>query len=196
MLDVFSDLKIFLQDPQPWSNMGKQVDSILPRCTSRQCKQTLFTVDPQSPQVFYPPNSNQEKTYRLNEERQSDRIYRSVIECDDAYPLAYQDVWPNTPVWIYSTVRMMVVCSKKKPIKVLHTPVPGSFLFHPDDGNEEALNDSIWDNNTQKIKHTQSGFISYCPVLCMIVQKLTLCSKEWESAATWKLELLEQEFKD
>jgi hypothetical protein len=191
MSNFSSDLKIFLQDPDPWARQSSQPKplSILPLGSARYCKQSMFTSDPGS--TFYPPHSNEVKTYALDQDLDAHKKYVSIIECEDHYPLAYDKIWPNTPVWLYSTLRMMVQCIANSPIHLNHSPVPNSLIFHDLEGGEIYLDDSVWNPSTNQAEHKESGFISYAPILKMGVQKITLCSKEWEACSTWKLELRE-----
>jgi hypothetical protein len=186
-----SDLRIFLDDPDPWAKgAGKgYVHSILPVGSARNCRQTLAALD--MPDIFYPLEHGAEKTYALHGDVMAHKKYTVTIECQDAYPPAYDNLWPQKMVWIYSSVRMMVMHDPDKPAVLSRMPVPNTFIFHNKQGGEQVLPDTIWEYTSQKITWDQAGFISYAPILKMGVQSMTLCAKEWEAASTWKLNLKE-----
>jgi hypothetical protein len=186
-----SDLCIFLHDPDPWGNNAntRPPQSILPLGSARNCRQTLAALD--QPDTFYPPENGQEKTYALHGNVAAHKKYTAIIECQDAYPPAYDDLWPQRVLWIYSAVRMMVLHHPGTSGVLSRIPVPKTFIFHNKHGEEKPLPDMVWDNETKKITWGQAGFISYTPILKMGVQSMTLCAKEWEASSTWKLHLKE-----
>lgn len=191
MHDTSFDLKIFLQDPDPWSPEVKRrrVPSILPPGSARYCTQTLRTQEPL--ETFCPPGSQELKTYALHGDVNAFKRYTCLIEGKDHYLPAYAGLWPRTILWIYSAVRMMVLCEGDTPLPLAHVPLPESMIFHHGTGQEEFLPDGAWNPAKKTLLWGESGFISYVPILKMRVQSMTLSSQEGEALSPWTLALEE-----
>ena len=188
------ELRIFLDDPDPWANalLHRTIPSILPTSSARHCKQTLFTSPVESRGDGYRAyGSGQEETYRLDENSRAYEKYHSVIECHDHAPPAFSLLWPHRSLWIYSAIPIREHLIKDIPLHVRYTPVPGTLVFHDEQEREHTLPDTVWNHQDKTMTHTQSGVISYRPIMHMEVKKMMVSCKESESMSAWSLELRE-----
>ena len=116
--------------------------------------------------------------------------YSSILECEDLYPISFEGLSPGMTLWVECLVRIMTPHIKDESRVLLkRMPVLGSLLFH----QEGELPVPIKEREKEALlleKHT-GGYVSYRPLLKMILKKFSTKTQEWERVVGWRMELEE-----
>jgi hypothetical protein len=157
--------------------------TLLPPLSARECTQTLTPI----------PGGSLRRTINgalVHVGKMTHRKFSSTISCKDKRPPAFEDLWEG--------VRVKVGC-----IQHLTQSVPqGTRRVHLE---REPLSLHLYDENHQEWPvepdqdlwilippHFPGGFLTYRPLLTMIVKKYHLETDEWGLTVGWSLELEEE----
>ncbi len=118
--------------------------------------------------------------------------YRSTIFCKDLYPVSLEGIWPGDILGVHCVQRFITsAVTSGERVHLHRKPVQGSFLFHTEEG-EETVEDIEEDNQYVTVpQHFKTGFLSYRPLLHMVLLTFSFETHEWKRASGWKMELEE-----
>lgn len=110
--------------------------------------------------------------------------YHSRITCKEKQSLALGGVVVGARVRLSSIQRLVEPVSAEA-FHLKYSAVPGSLYFIPDSGNPIPM------EGTQLPPGHGAGFVSYRPILEMMITHYTLETDEWGMTVGWKIELEE-----
>lgn len=171
-----TDLKIY--------SINDQNQTYIPLGAARGCKQTLDPINTAA--TFRTINGT---LVAFNCEGYDK--YTSTISCDDAYPISFDGLWPGCSLLIECIPQLMTpLVQQGALIKLQRKPVQGSIMLHTSENATCALNAD--DERQIQLKQNEGpGYISYRPILRMIIKRFFTETKEWDGKVIWKVELEE-----
>jgi hypothetical protein len=164
---------------------GDNKASFIPISSARGCRQTLIPISPG-------------ERFRTLEGHLSilgtKEKYRSVIECQDLYPPALENLWPGACLTIACITPLLTPSiSEGSRLQLSRIPVSGSILLHTKDGEFIPLDDPLKESPREIMIPLDQGpgHVSYRPVLDMMLVNYTTKMHEWDRSLSWQLELEE-----
>lgn len=164
---------------------GEDNASFIPLSSARGCRQTL------TPLRSGEPFRDLEGGLSMLGIKEK---YRSVIECEDLYPPALENLWPGARLTVACITPLITPSvSGGNRLRLSRTPVPGSILLHTQDGGFISLADPLEDSPLDVMipMNQGSGHLSYRPILSMMLVHCTTKMHEWDRTLSWQLELEE-----
>ncbi len=174
-----TDLKLYRKD--------EKAKSYIPLGSARGCKQTLEPVA--HTQTFRTIAGNLISLTGCSHQK-----FISHIECDDIYPVSFDNLWPGVILWVECISRIITpFIEEGGKTKLMRPHIKNSLLLHKEDGTTLPLEDKDAKDNegfTVQLEKNQ-GYISYRPLLCMMMKKFSIKTNEWERIIGWNMQLEE-----
>ncbi len=154
----------------------------LPPMSARGCTQTLV------------PIANGELRRTVNGQlvytgTQTHEKYRSIIECEDKAPAAFDNLWPGAEIKVGCISRLWQKFQGQTVI-LSRDPVAHSIIALTP--ARQAIQIASCENRQVDFAQTiEEGYVSYCPLLNMRVVDLMSAVDEWGLKVRWRLVLEE-----
>jgi hypothetical protein len=164
---------------------GDAKASFIPLSAARGCRQTLSPI--RSGESFR--SIDGQLTLLGTKEK-----YRSVIECEDLYPPALENLWPGARLTIACITPLIThSLSGGSRVRLSRPSVPGSILLHTLTGESLPIADPSEDapHEVSLPLDQEPGHMSYRPILTMMLIQCTTKIHEWDRTLSWQLELEE-----
>lgn len=162
--------------------------SYIPLGAARGCRQTLTPLA--SPLVH---RTLEGKLVTLNPEAALDK-YASTIICEDLHPIAFDDLKAGSILWVECIQRILTPeVSPGQTLTLKRPAVPGSILLLVQNQAIPLPAENIQpDNRTVQLNADQGpGYLSYRPLLQMMLMEYSMKTREWEGVTEWMMQFQE-----
>jgi hypothetical protein len=203
----------YTQDHYPYTAQGPKASLCMPEQAARNCTQTLkkdhtilrSITGNRSPIVFDTNHQNPDLPEQ-NETYPPCTRYVSTIEGKDSYPPAFECLKPGTLWYVQCLIRFTFSCDQafmhthkapKKDTYILpYACDPQSlFLLHPK-GKDTLIPSQCYVGATKSLYldgkfETKHAYISYSPIIPMVIKGHSVRAEEWNTSVSWSLTLEE-----
>jgi hypothetical protein len=168
-----TDLKFYLNESD---------NCFLPMGSIRGCKQTL---EPLSAPVYRRALDGQLVVIKKGIDK-----YQCTLMCEDIICPSFEKLIPGTSLWIECIQRFTTPLLKpEEKLTLKRSAVPNSFFLITPGKKPIAL--EVKNPKCIELSKEQEGYVSYRPLLNMMLMDLRTEMDEWENRIKWKMVLEE-----